>query len=138
MGLGLAIRNTKEKLFSDYSKMAKAIGISNNILLRLKEIDNIEDLKQENIEVLEKISNFIGISINELIHFQLEDSTNENNIGISNINSECDDVGILISEVKEKIKQDNIKLNGFLMNDDSKQILTDSLGIAMKLAKNNL
>jgi hypothetical protein len=24
------------------------------------------------------------------------------------------------------------------MNDDSKQILTDSLGIAMKLAKNNL
>ncbi len=143
MGIGVAIRNSKEKLkYSNYTEMAKAIGVSSSVLNRLKDVNTKEDMKQENIEVLEKVSIFLGMSINDLINFEIDSSDSQDSqedTKILNINPECNDVGIIINEVKEKIKETSgIKLDGFLMNEESKQILIDSLDISKKLAINKL
>lgn len=139
MSIGIAITNAKEKLgYKDFAAMASDLGMSSKTLLRLAKITNKEDLKAEKIEILESVSIFLGMSINELINFKMSETIADDNLEIININVECKDVGIIINELKKKVKEENIKLDGFLMNKDSKQIFIDSLEISKKLAKNKL
>jgi transcriptional regulator with XRE-family HTH domain len=139
MGIGSAIKNAKDKMnYPNFTVMATAMDVKSSTLNRLKEINNKEDLKTENVEVIEKISNFLGMTINELINFELEVDDSINSTAVEYISSECNDIGILINELITKLKEKEIKIDGFIMNDESKQTLIDSLNISKKLSKNKL
>jgi hypothetical protein len=141
MGIGTAIKNAKEKMnYPNFTVMATAMDIKSSTLNRLKEIDDKEDLKTENIEVIEKISNFLGMTINELINFELEtlETVDNNTLNMKYIQSECNDVGIVINEIITKLEEKDIKIDGFIMNDESKRTLIDTLKISKKLTKNKL
>lgn len=139
MSLSTAIINAKEKLgYRDYAKMASVIGIPSSTLLRLSKVTSKEEMKQENIEALEKLSMFLGLTINDLINYNTEDEDIKADITINNINHECLDLGILIDELKQKSKSDNIAIDGFAMNKESRQIFADALDITRKLTKNKL
>lgn len=138
MSMGEYISNNRVKLgYKNFSDMAKDIGVSSDFLLRLSKVECKDELKQVNVENLERVSNFLKISLNDLINAKISNNSKDilNNIVYIN---ECNDVGIVIDELKQKVKEDNILIDGIKMNEISKQIFVDSLDIVRQLTKNKI
>jgi transcriptional regulator with XRE-family HTH domain len=138
LNIGNFIINTKDKLeYKNFADMARTIGVSPDFLLRLSKIETKEELKQVNIESLEKVANYIGITIDELINPVKLKNTDVTKCDIKFLN-ECNDMEIIINELMQKAQENGIKYNGFEMNNESKQILIDSLDVVKQLVRSKI
>lgn len=138
MNIGNFIINTKDKLgYKNFADMARTIGISPDFLLRLSKVESKEELKQVNVESLEKIANYIGVTIDELINPIKSNTTNIIDYNIKYI-SECNDAEVIINELICKINGNNMKYNGIDMNNESRQILIDSLDVVKQLVRSKI
>jgi transcriptional regulator with XRE-family HTH domain len=135
--IGEYITNAKNRLeFKSFADMAKVIGVPSSFLLRLSKVQSKEELKQENIENLERLTKYLQITIDELIN--PVDIEYNHNISEIKYLMNCEDIGIIIDEIFQVVDKENIKFNGYEMNSESKQILKDSLDIVKQLVKNKI
>jgi transcriptional regulator with XRE-family HTH domain len=137
MTIGEYITNAKNKLgYKSFADMARILDVPSAFLLRLSKVQNKDELKQENVENLERLANFLMISINDLINPKTIDKIDENYE--LNYLKDCDDVLIAIKELSQLTLKSDLKYDGYEMTNESKQILKDSLEVIKKLVKSKL
>lgn len=137
MNIGEKISIYKERLgFKNYGEFGKAVGIPGNWV---NELSKKEEIKQINdMGYLIKLCDYLGIAINQLIINDNGKIDDYESIDITNINEECDDIGILINKIVTLLDKPNIKMDGMLLNNKAKQICKDALEVVKALTRQHL
>ena len=139
MGINEFIAIQKDKIgHRNYSDMAKVIGVPADFLLRLSKTESKEEMKQINVENLERVAKYFCITIDELINAKILNTQEINDCNTHFINDECTDMNILLNELIYKVNNEGIRFNGIEMNKESKQIFIDSLDVVKKLVESKL
>lgn len=135
MNVGEKISLYKEKLgHKNYQSFAKSAGVPGSWLNDLSKKDDIGLVDMHNVV---KLCDYLGITINQLvIDEELVNSVSVSEI--TNINQQCDDIGVIISEMIFLLDKEDIKLNGMLLNNTAKQICKDALEVVEILTKQYL
>lgn len=135
MNIGEKISLYKDKLgFKNYQDFGKAVGVNGSWLLELSKKTEVSFIDLNN---LLKICRYLGITIDQLVnddHIVLSNKT----IEVTNINANCDDIGVIIDEIEELLSKEGIKIDGMLMNEKSKEICKHSLEVVKTLTRQHL
>jgi len=138
MNIGEKIANYKDKLeFPHYAGFAKACGVTDSFLLGISKKQGIEELTAINIENLKKVTDFLGITIDELLRTDTSVFEIHKTEEIKYLN-DCNDVGTIITELQTIIKKKDTKIDGIPMNLNSKQVFVDILDILRIMTKQKL
>jgi len=135
MNVGEKIRLYKERLaFKDYQEFGRAVGISGNWI---NETSKKSEIKQVNdLGYLVKLCGFLGITIDEFLKDDKIETDESIESNIIDVNSE--DIGILINNMVVLLGREDVKIDGMLMSDKSKEICIDSLNVVKTLVKQHL
>jgi len=135
MNIGEKVSLYKEKLkLNNYQDFGRVAGVSGSWL---NELSKKTEVKLIDMGQLVKLCDYLGISVDQLVKDEGEQLNIPIETGIAYI-SECDDIGIILSELVTLLDRDNIKLDGMLLNSDAKQICKDSFDVVKILAKQYL
>jgi hypothetical protein len=129
MNIGERISLYKERLgFRNYAEFSKAVGLKNDWLL---ETSKKSEIKVVDIGNLIKLSEYLQISIDELVKDDtpVEEITTIDNEKISDKLKEI--IFILDNE-------DEVRLDGQLLNDKAKQVFKDGLEVCKQLTRQYL
>lgn len=137
MNVGEKISLFKERLgFRNFQEFGKAVGVSGDWI---NELSKKTEIKITDVSNLYMLCKSLDISIEQLIkndeEKQLVETVDVKNI---NITTECNDINVVINEVVNLLEKEDITIEGKLLNNHAKQILRDSLKVAIMLAKQNL
>lgn|GEM_PF-2339539 len=136
MNVGEKICSFKDKLehknFQDFGRAAKVSGdwineLSKKDKIKVTDMDNVINLCE-----------YLGISINQLVVNDESEVNQFQDVDIANIPDSCDDIGVLLNELSTLVTKENIKMDGILMDERSKQIFRDSLYATRTLTKQHL
>ena len=135
MNVGEKICLYKERLnFRDYQEFGRAVGISGNWI---NETSKKSEIKQINdLGYLVKLCGFLGITIDEFLKDDKIETDESIESNIIDVNSE--DIGILINNMVVLLGREDVKIDGMLMSDKSKEICIDSLNVVKTLVKQHL
>lgn len=130
MNIGQRINTLFERSgYKNYADWGKAMNLSGDWLLDMKKKDII---KTVDITRLITIAEYNHISLDWL----LSDSDNS----FVDIQTELpdNDIGVMFNQIQKQLQEDEVRFNGFPMNDDCKEIAFDSIDILKGLIKSNL
>ena len=135
MNVGEKIRLYKDRLaFKVYQEFGRAVGISGNWI---NETSKKSEIKQVNdLGYLVKLCGFLGITIDEFLKDDKIETDESIESNIIDVNSE--DIGILINNMVVLLGREDVKIDGMLMSDKSKEICIDSLNVVKTLVKQHL
>lgn len=130
MNVGEKVSLYKEKLgFKNFQEYGKAIGVSGEWLLNLSKT---KDAKTIDVNNFLKVSNYFGISINDLL---TDDESSDSKI-VESVNIDNNDIGVIIGELIAFLdKKESIRIDGILLNDKAKKTCIDSLEVTKMLVK---
>lgn len=137
MNVGEKISLYKEKLgFKTFNEFGRAAGISGSWI---GDISKKEEIKQVNdMNNVIKLCKYLGITIDQLVINDDSNIKNFESVGLTNINSNCEDIGIIINEMISLLNKPNIKMDGSLLNDKSKQMCKNALDVVKTLIRQQL
>lgn len=117
--------------YKNYADWGKAMGLPGDWLNELKKKVTIKII---DIERIIKIANYNQVSIDWL----LKDHNDDNYI-IDNRNDLADnDIINMLNQIQNQLKNEDVKFNGYVMNEESKQLTCDAIDILKGLVRNNL
>lgn len=117
--------------YKNYANWGKAMGLPGDWLNELKKKVTIKII---DIERIIKIANYNQVSIDWL----LKDHNDDNYI-IDNRNDLADnDIINMLNQIQNQLKNEDVKFNGYVMNEESKQLTCDAIDILKGLVRNNL
>lgn len=116
--------------YKNYTDWGKAMGLPGDWLLDMKKKDTI---KTVDITRLIVIAQYNQITLDEL----LKDDTDNYIIDI-NDNLEDNDIGNMLNQIQLQLQGDKVKFNGFLMNENSKEIAIDAINVLKGLIQSML
>jgi len=133
MNVGEKVFLFKERLnhkyFADFARAANVPPAW------LNEIKDKEEIKQiSDMSYLINLCSYLGMTIDDFL--RNDDVIKEEIIEVIDTNSE--DIGILINNMIVLLGRDGIKIDGMLMSDKSKEICIDSLAVVKTLVKQHL
>lgn len=116
--------------FKNYADWGKAMGLPGDWLNDMKKRDTI---KTVDITRLITIAEYNQITIDELL------KDNDGNYVI-NMQSELkdNDVYKMLNQIKKQLQENEVKFDGFIMSQESKDIAFDAIDILKGLIKSNL
>jgi hypothetical protein len=121
----------KRSGYKNYADWGRAMGLPGDWLNELKKKVTIKII---DIERIIKIANYNQVSIDWL----LKDHNDDNYI-IDNRNDLADnDIINMLNQIQNQLKNEDVKFNGYVMNEESKQLTCDAIDILKGLVRNNL
>ncbi len=116
--------------YKNYADWGKAMGLPGDWLLDLKKKDTI---KTVDITRLMVIADYNQITIDWLL------KDNNGNYIIDIRDSLPDnDIYNMLRQIQNQLQNDDVKFNGYMMNQESKDITIDAIDVIKGLIKNNL
>ena len=133
MNVGEKVCLYKEKLnhkhFADFARAA------NCSVPWLNDISKKETIKQVNdMENLQNLCEYLGLKIDDFL--KNDEPPKEENIENIDINTE--DIGILLNNMILLLGREGIKMDNVVMNDKSRDICKDAIGVLRTLIKQHL
>lgn len=132
MNIGEKINTLFERSgYKNYADWGKAMGLPGDWLNELKKKVTVKII---DIERIIKIANYNQVSIDWL----LKDHNDDNYIIDNREDLEDNDIISMLNQIQNELKNNDVKFNGYVMNEESKQLTCDAIDILKGLVRNNL
>ena len=133
MNVGEKVCLYKEKLnHRHFADLARAANCSASWL---NDISKKEEIKQVNdLDNLKNLCTYLGVTIDDFL--RNDESQKEENI--ENIDTNTEDIGILLNNMIYLLQKEGIKMDNVVMGDKSKEVCKDAIGVVRTLVKQHL
>lgn len=136
MNVGERVCLYKEKLgHKNYQDFGRAANVSGDWV---NELSKKTEIKVTDMGNVINLARYLGITIDQLVINDDSELNQFQDVDITNIPDSCDDIGVLLNELSTLVTKENIKMDGILMDERSKQIFKDSLYVTKTLTKQHL
>jgi len=133
MNVSEKIYSFKEKLdhkyFADFARAANCAPAWLNEIKDKEEIKQIGDMAN-----LKNLCSYLGMTIDEFL--RNDEPLKEESV--ENINIDTEDIGILLNNMIYLLGKEGIKMDNVVMNDKSREICKDAIGVLRTLVKQHL
>lgn len=131
MNIGQKINMLFERSgYKNYKEWGKAMGLPGDWLL---DMNKKETLDIVNIARLQVIADYNQMSVDELLKDNHGNSVLDKKRKLPD-----NDIVVLLDQLQTELKKDDVKFNGFTMNQDCKNITFDAVQVLKGLIKSNL
>jgi len=132
MNVGEKICLYKERLgHKNYQDFGRAADVSGDWI---NELSKKSEIKVTDMNNIIKICAYLGISIDQLV--KDNESLKEENVEVVDLNSE--DIGVLLNNMILLLRKGGTKMDNVVMNEKSKEVCIDTLGVVRILVKQHL